>query len=55
MRVYIDKPGGVDVEDCRKVTLCLSDPLMRQTNQSSLYIRSIIPRPGASIKETGRF
>ncbi len=27
LRVYIDKPGGVDVEDCRKVTLRLSDLL----------------------------
>ena len=28
---------------------------MRQTNQSSLYIRSIIPRPGASIKKPEDF
>ena len=37
MRVYIDKPGGVDVEDCRKVTLRLSD-LLDEADQSIILI-----------------
>ena len=41
LRAYIDKPGGVDINDCEKVSRALSDALDEQDFITDAYILEV--------------
>lgn len=59
LRVYIDKPGGVNVDDCRDVTLKLSDLLDEADPISHAYTLEVsspgIERPLKKPEDYARF
>ena len=44
LRVYIDKPGGVDLDDCQLVSEKLSAPRRKGSNYGKLFIGGIFSR-----------
>ena len=49
LRVYLDKPGGVDLDDCQLVSEKLSAVLdEKRSNYGKLFIGSIFSRPRSS-------
>ena len=46
LRVYIDKPGGVSIDDCEAVSRAL-DPVLDEADPDELCVRGILCRGGA--------
>ena len=52
LRAYIDKPGGVDINDCEKVSRALSDALDAQDFIADAYILEVSsPGLGRTLKK----
>lgn len=52
LRAYIDKPGGVDIQDCEKVSRALSDVLDREDFMEESYILEVSsPGLGRALKK----
>lgn len=56
LRVYIDKPGGVSIDDCEAVSRAL-DPILDEAapDPHELYIRGVLGRGGAGAQAPERF
>lgn len=56
LRAYIDKPGGVTIEDCEKVSRALSDALDREDFIPDAYILEVSsPGLGRQLKKDRHF
>ena len=56
LRAYIDKPGGVDINDCEHVSRALSDALDREDFIEEAYILEVSsPGLGRALKKDKHF
>ena len=54
LRAYIDKPGGITINDCEAVSRRFSDSLDREDFIPESYIlRSVLPGLAGRLKRTG--
>lgn len=55
LRIFIDKPGGIDIEECGDVSLEISDPLDEENFIQGAYILEVsspgVERPLRSLQE----